>query len=259
MNLFVDGDWNPVIPISGHFDEVRDVDWDPAGEYFISVSKDQTARLFAPWLKDGLWHEIARPQVHGYDMSCLVLQPNLKHRLVSGAEEKVIRVFDAPRAFVESLSNITQGQAAAEADLVDRATTANVPPLGLTNKPVFDSKTTESTSTEDTLAEAHPQLAQMLAAAEDGEDADAGVGLDAVGPRAPLLLDSPPLEEQLMQRTLWPETHKLYGHGNELVCVSFLRPPALSQSFSVDIFHMLSLTLFSGLLADRSALVIEVI
>lgn len=183
----------------------------------MSVSKDQTARLFAPWVQDGLWHEIARPQVHGYDMSCLVMLPKTKHRIVSGAEEKVIRVFDAPRAFVESLSSISAGKPAVEADLADRATTANVPPLGLTNKPVFDSKPTDSTAAEATLAEAHPHLAQLMA--EEGEDGEGGLGVENDGPKAPLLLAAPPFEEQLMQRTLWPESQKLYGHGNELVCV----------------------------------------
>jgi hypothetical protein len=132
---------------------------------------------------------------------------------------KVIRVFDAPRSYVESLANVSLGKAPEEADLADRATTANVPPLGLTNKPVFDSKPTESTAAEDGLAEAHPHLAQMLAAAaaEDGE----ALPIESDGLKAPLLLESPPFEEQLMQRTLWPESHKLYGHGNELVCVSF--------------------------------------
>jgi len=30
------------------------------------------------------------------------------------------------------------------------------------------------------------------------------------------MLSAPPSEENLLQNTLWPETQKLYAHGNEL-------------------------------------------
>jgi len=30
------------------------------------------------------------------------------------------------------------------------------------------------------------------------------------------VLTAPPSEENLLQNTLWPETEKLYAHGNEL-------------------------------------------
>jgi len=53
------------------------------------------------------WHEVARPQIHGYDMSCLAFVNGVNHRFISGAEEKVIRAFDAPRTFVSSLASIT--------------------------------------------------------------------------------------------------------------------------------------------------------
>lgn len=65
-------------------------------------SQDQTSRIHAP-LVDGnstYWHEIARPQVHGYDLLDAVFIDSLK--FVSIADEKVARVFEAPQSFVNS-------------------------------------------------------------------------------------------------------------------------------------------------------------
>lgn len=57
------------------------------------------------FLKQVSWFEIARPQVHGYDMVCLaVLNP---FRFVSAGDEKVLRVFQAPKSFAEALKNIS--------------------------------------------------------------------------------------------------------------------------------------------------------
>lgn len=51
------------------------------------------------------WHEISRPQIHGYDMQCLAMIG--RFQFVSGADEKVLRVFQAPRNFVENFANIS--------------------------------------------------------------------------------------------------------------------------------------------------------
>lgn len=50
------------------------------------------------------WHEISRPQIHGYDMQCLAMVG--RFQFVSGADEKVLRVFKAPRNFVENFANL---------------------------------------------------------------------------------------------------------------------------------------------------------
>ena len=75
----------------------------------------QTTRLFASWdwgkmeekQQKYSWHEIARPQVHGHDLNCIAVVKGVgNHQFVSGAEEKVARVFEAPAAFLKSLENI---------------------------------------------------------------------------------------------------------------------------------------------------------
>ncbi|XP_027724833.1 elongator complex protein 2 isoform X3 [Vombatus ursinus] len=44
-------EWAPGVVISGHFNSVQDLRWDPEGEFLMTVSADQTTRLFAPWRK----------------------------------------------------------------------------------------------------------------------------------------------------------------------------------------------------------------
>lgn len=46
-----DGSWRPGTIVGGHFGEVRDIGWDPRGEYLISVSADQTSRIHGVYNK----------------------------------------------------------------------------------------------------------------------------------------------------------------------------------------------------------------
>ena len=69
---------------------------------------DQTTRIFGELYHSDEsqreWHEIARPQVHGYDMTDAVFLDSLK--FVSIADEKVVRVFEAPRNFVQLVKTL---------------------------------------------------------------------------------------------------------------------------------------------------------
>ncbi|XP_033268210.1 elongator complex protein 2 isoform X2 [Orcinus orca] len=198
-------EWTPEIVISGHFDGVQDLTWDPEGEFIITVGNDQTTRLFAPWKRKDqsqvTWHEIARPQIHGYDLKCLAMIS--RFQFVSGADEKVLRVFSAPRIFVENFCAIT-GQSLnhvlcnQDGDLPEGAT---VPALGLSNKAVFQGDIASQPSDEEELLTSTGFEYHQVAF-------------------QPSILTEPPTEDHLLQNTLWPEVQKLYGHGYEIFCVA---------------------------------------
>jgi len=71
-------------------------------------SVDQTTRIHGPISVDGSatpsWHELGRPQVHGYNLLDVVFLDALK--FVSIADEKVARVFVAPRGFVQVVESL---------------------------------------------------------------------------------------------------------------------------------------------------------
>ena len=66
-------------------------------------SLDQTTRIHGK-AGDRGWHELARPQIHGYD--CLDARFITQSRFVYIGDEKVARVFDAPKRFVATLTGL---------------------------------------------------------------------------------------------------------------------------------------------------------
>ncbi|XP_005184039.1 elongator complex protein 2 [Musca domestica] len=191
--------WVPQVIVGGHFGEVRDLAWEPQGEYLMSVSADQTTRIHAPWRSSlgdvETWHELARPQVHGYDMQALALLT--RYKFASGAEEKIVRTFQASANFIENFRRITKVENDADGDalLESLPKGASVPSLGLSNKAVYNTET--PAETERHVKDEYPE-----------------------NYFTPVTLDSPPQEETLMQNTLWPEVQKLYGHGYEIYALA---------------------------------------
>ncbi|XP_031562089.1 elongator complex protein 2-like [Actinia tenebrosa] len=202
-----EGKWMPQVTVSGHFGPVQDIIWDPEdGQFLMSVSSDQTTRLHAPWHREGketTWHEIARPQVHGYDMQCLTLIN--RHTLASGADEKVVRIFKAPRQFLKSLESLCAIKRTDHQLPDDLPIGASVPALGLSNKAVFEGDL-------DSLKNEVEDPGQPLRASAFTNEEPL--------PFSPVISNVPPTEDVLLQNTLWPESHKLYGHGFEIFCVA---------------------------------------
>ncbi|XP_055604849.1 elongator complex protein 2 [Uranotaenia lowii] len=184
--------WKPGTIIGGHFEAARDLVWEPRGEFLVSLSADQTTRIHGCWKPTSTWHEIARPQVHGYDMQCLCLLS--RYRLASAAEEKIVRVFQAPGNFVENFRQLCGVNDDPEGSDILKTTPkgASVPSLGLSNKAVYSSDV------------------------EPEPDAKHVKDMYPEHYFTPSSLQSPPTEETLMQNTLWPEMQKLYGHGYEI-------------------------------------------
>lgn len=106
----------------------------------------QTTRIFAPWHNQephsdgGFGNEIARPQVHGHDINCAaIIQGKGNHCFVSGAEEKVARVFEAPLSFLKTLHHAISEQSSFPEDLQAdvQVLGANMSALGLSQKPIY--------------------------------------------------------------------------------------------------------------------------
>ena len=188
-----EGEWGPGVVVGGHQQQVVDLSWEPHGRWLLTVSRDQSARIHVVWQKEDVWLQVGRPQVHGYDMSCCAMLPGNKY--VSGAEEKVLRAFTAPSNFLENLSLIT-GQKMEYGGSLAVAQGASTPSLGLSNKAVFQGEQ------ETPVQEKHVKdnFPDHYFTAET--------------------YNVPPPEETLVQNTLWPEEHKLYGHGYELFSVA---------------------------------------
>ncbi|KAF4120517.1 elongator complex protein 2 [Geosmithia morbida] len=207
--------WRPCVAVSGHTRAVTAVAWSAQGEYLLSTSLDQTTRLHTTWSAGagrGTWHEMSRPQIHGYDINCIDTiggggggggsNHGASSQFVSGADEKLMRVFGEPKAVASMLERLAGVSAGTDGDVSAMPDAANMPVLGLSNKAI------------DAVADDDDEIEAV-----DDRDREA-VDPASVVRRSHLDIDHPPYEETLSRHTLWPETEKLYGHGYEVSCLA---------------------------------------
>jgi elongator complex protein 2 len=170
---------HPVVLCSGHFDAVTDVVFDiHSADYILSCSADRTTRAWAITGAAGSLVELARPQIHGYELKSLAFIDRVQ--FVSAGDEKVLRVFNMTDSFATRIQSICTGGASSDyAGCKLQPGAVMQPALGLSNK--------ASGNSNNTLTPADRPV---------------------------------PLESDLSHYTLWPETDKLYGHGDELQCVA---------------------------------------
>lgn len=189
--------WVQGIGISGHTKPVTDIAWAKDGTYLLSAGSDQTTRLHAEWKQNcgSSWHELARPQIHGYDLKCL---DSMGHsQFVSGGDEKLLRVFDEPRTTADLLQSLCGIRTLSGKEMPEAA---EIPVLGLSNKVIdrIESKEHDICVVRDK---------------QDVENSPITVS-ENTSPATPIS------EDRLSRHTLWPETEKLYGHGYEISAVA---------------------------------------
>ncbi|KAI1328791.1 elongator complex protein [Xylariaceae sp. FL0255] len=202
--------WSPRVGLTGHTRPVTGIAWAKNGDYLLSTSSDQTTRLHANWKRDNTeqeqeqltWHEISRPQIHGYDLNCIDVLGN--SQFVSGADEKLMRVFDEPKAVAKLLSRLCGIEDDSTRGIEEMPDAANMPVLGLSNKAI-DIRDADDNVGEET---------------NGAEGAESSAETEALRKSALEIIDHPPLEDSLSRYTLWPEAEKLYGHGYELSCLA---------------------------------------
>jgi len=190
--------WSATPCVTGHFDGVTDICWEACnGDYLLSVSNDQTCRLWheiTTAASDTIWIELTRPQVHGYNLSAVTSLSTIRHKhlMITGADEKDLRIFDAPR-MTERILKAATGEKENDPNqdaTIERVDRAYIPSLGLSNKASAADKLEEAEGAEDRIESSSFENIRL------------------------------PLERDLGAVSLWPEANKLFGHNTELYCLA---------------------------------------
>ena len=219
---------NPVV--HGHFEEVTDIRWDPSKNLLFSCSHDETTRCFGLWEKNKTWHEVNRPQIHGYPVhaiSCVDYSKNNKGeqvmcKIISASEEKVLRMFNPPFNIIKFLKELSKKEIKFKDDNSNEFyekkygnVEGSKQALGLMNREVvLDEKDEEASNFDyskfDPDAILTNKTEQVYVSKYNYE--------------------TPPDEGFLSNNTLWPEEAKMYGHGNEIYTIDISHDSAFLAS-----------------------------
>ena len=208
--------------IHGHFEEVTDIRWDPSKNILFSCSHDETTRSFGYWEKNKTWHEINRPQIHGYPIhSISCINTNLKSeenkneeiicKIISASEEKVLRMFNPPFNIIKFLKELSKKELKFKSDNTNE---------------FYEKKYGNVEGSKQALG-----LMNREVVLEEKEEEASNFDYSKFDPDAILTNKSeqvyiskynyqiPPDEDFLSNNTLWPEEAKMYGHGNEIYTI----------------------------------------
>ena len=207
---------NPII--HGHFEEVTDIRWDLSNSILFSCSHDETTRSFGYWKKNKTWHEINRPQIHGYpihSLSCINMTKNkdeeLICKIISASEEKVLRMFNPPFNIIKFLKELSKKELKFKSDNSNEFyekkygnVEGSKQALGLMNREVVLEEKDEEASNFD-----YSKFDPDAILTNKSEQVYV----------SKYNYEIPPDEDFLSNNTLWPEEAKMYGHGNEIYTI----------------------------------------
>jgi elongator complex protein 2 len=209
--------WEPGIVPTGHFGSVNDVTWDPSGQFLVSCSSDMQTKVYGKCSNQ--WHEISRPQVHGYEINSIITLPlfvdphmNSPFRLISAADEKVLRVFDAPYLFNKTANELSS---------------ANIKYSATTDNETYESHMKESTAISGSINQPLTLMNKPVSLGEEGDPSKFNPETFLSNRPEQTFTDitylankQPPQEHFLSNYALWPETQKMYGHAYEIQCLA---------------------------------------
>uniref|UniRef100_A0A914YAT8 Elongator complex protein 2 n=1 Tax=Panagrolaimus superbus TaxID=310955 RepID=A0A914YAT8_9BILA len=171
-------------PITGHTSAISAAEWDPTGSILFTAGTRSREIHIIAFLKDGSYAQIARPESHQYDISCLTPLSGLT--MIVGSDELPFRIYKASANYCTSLKALT-GISANELKKCE---------IKLPTVPFFK----------------QPVLGVLNIAANDVEE-----NYDTT--EAETVFERRPTTNQLLRFTFWEVAESLYGHANSASAV----------------------------------------